>query len=343
MSKKCYAHLFRHDAERMTGALTPPWNNDKDKHLFLLPFYHCYGFGKHIEIFQESIRFVPVVPPIMVFLAKSPICQRYDLSSLQFLLSGAAPAGKDLCEELSRKYKNMTHIQQGYGMSEVSMASHLPDIVDGQPFGSVGKLASNLEMKIVNPENHMERKRGEVGEICIRGPTVMLGYINKPKETSECIKDGWMHTGDLGYVDNKGYLFIVDRLKELIKVKGFQVTSNFLYENELEMKMKMKMLQVPPAELENILLCHPLIQDVAVIGIPDADTGEAPKAYVVRSSNDLTEEEVKLFVKGLPLFLDKVSPYKQLSGGVEFVKEIPKSPSGKILRRLLRERSHSKL
>ncbi|EYB89843.1 hypothetical protein Y032_0227g2821 [Ancylostoma ceylanicum] len=329
---------LRHDAERMTGALTPPWNNDKDKHLFLLPFYHCYGFAllmgsllngatavvmSHFQpelfcasIQKHRIRFVPVVPPIMVFLAKSPICQRYDLSSLQFLLSGAAPAGKDLCEELSRKYKNMTHIQQGYGMSEVSMASHLPDIVDGQPFGSVGKLASNLEMKIVNPENHMERKRGEVGEICIRGPTVMLGYINKPKETSECIKDGWMHTGDLGYVDNKGYLFIVDRLKELIKVKGFQV---------------------PPAELENILLCHPLIQDVAVIGIPDADTGEAPKAYVVRSSNDLTEEEVKLFVK------DKVSPYKQLSGGVEFVKEIPKSPSGKILRRLLRERSHSKL
>ncbi|RCN26957.1 hypothetical protein ANCCAN_27314 [Ancylostoma caninum] len=131
-----------------------------------------------------------------------------------------------------------------------------------------------------------------------------------------------MHTGDLGYVDNDGYLFIVDRLKELIKVKGFQV---------------------PPAELENILLCHPLIHDAAVVGIPDAETGESPKA----STNTLEEPpEPNHRSKSSPslsLFLDKVSPYKQLSGGVEFVKEVPKSPSGKILRRLLRERNQSKL
>ncbi|ETN82342.1 hypothetical protein NECAME_16411 [Necator americanus] len=196
-------------------------------------------------------------------------------------------------------------------MSELCMASHLPDLVEGQPFGSVGKLSSNLEMKIVDPETGVGRKFGEVGEICIRGPTVMLGYLKKPDATRQCIRDG-----DMGYVRNDGYLFIVDRLKELIKVKGFQV---------------------PPAELENILLCHPMIHDAAVVGIQDAERGEIPKAYVVRSSNELTESEVKSFVN------DKVSPYKQLSGGVEFVKEIPKSPSGKILRRVLRERSQSKL
>ncbi|KAK6737593.1 hypothetical protein RB195_019977 [Necator americanus] len=324
--------------KRMTGALSPPWNNDKDMKLLFLPFYHCYGFAllmasvlnggvavlmSHFqpELFCETIqrhkiRFVAVVPPIMVFLSKSPICERYNLSSVQFLFSGAAPAGKDLCEELTRKYKNLRLIQQGYGMSELCMASHLPDLVEGQPFGSVGKLSSNLEMKIVDPETGVGRKFGEVGEICIRGPTVMLGYLKKPDATRQCIRDGWMHTGDMGYVRNDGYLFIVDRLKELIKVKGFQV---------------------PPAELENILLCHPMIHDAAVVGIQDAERGEIPKAYVVRSSNELTESEVKSFVN------DKVSPYKQLSGGVEFVKEIPKSPSGKILRRVLRERSQSKL
>ncbi|VDM78568.1 unnamed protein product [Strongylus vulgaris] len=183
-------------------------------------------------------------------------------------------------------------------MSELSMASHLPDVVEGQPIGSVGKLASNLEMKviavftftaIIDPENRSEKARGEIGEICVRGPTVMLGYFGKPEATQECIIDGFMHTGeqfvtpptlmerDLGYVDNDGYLFIVDRLKELIKVKGFQVA---------------------PAELEDLLLRHPLIDDAAVIGIRSSEGFELPKAFVVCGSSHLTEEDVKTFVKG---------------------------------------------
>ncbi|KAK6737596.1 hypothetical protein RB195_019978 [Necator americanus] len=328
----------RHDAMRMAGALTPPWNHDKDKRFLFLPFHHCFGFAlmmanfldggtavvmSHFqpELFCETIqkykiRYVAAVPPVLIFLAKNRICQRYDLSSLQFIFSGAAPAGKDLCEELARKYGNMKHIYQAYGMSELCMASHMPDAFEGQPFGSVGKLLSNLEMKIVDPETNIEKNRGEEGEICIRGPTVMLGYLEQPDATRECIRDGWVHTGDIGYVNETGNLFIVDRLKELIKVKGYQVS---------------------PAELENILLCHPLIQDAAVIGVPNTESGELPKAFVVCSSTELTEEEVMSFVKG------RVSSYKQLSGGVEFVKEIPKSPAGKILRRILYERSQSKL
>ncbi|CAJ0607098.1 unnamed protein product [Cylicocyclus nassatus] len=336
LTHKNYSALMsiygRHEELRMLGGLSPPWCYEEDRELLLLPFYHCFGFALmmssilkggtsvvmshfHPQLFCESvqkfkIRFVAVVPPILVFLVKNPICERYDLSSLQFIFSGAAPAGKDLCEGLKKKYKNIRHIQQGYGMSELGMGSHLPDITQGQPVGSVGKLASNLEMKIVDPEDNTMKARGEIGEICIRGPTVMLGYFGKPEATKECIRDGFMYTGDLGFVDNDGYLFIVDRLKELIKVKGFQV---------------------PPAELEDLLLRHPLIHDAAVIGVCNAEGEELPKAFVVSCSETLTKDDVKAFVR------DRVSPYKQLTGGVQFLNEIPKSPAGKILRRLLRE------
>ncbi|PIO57987.1 hypothetical protein TELCIR_20590 [Teladorsagia circumcincta] len=158
------------------------------------------------------------------------------------------------------------------------MATHMPDLINGQPFGSVGKLVSNMEMKITDPDTGEERKTGEIGEICLRGPTVMLGYLHNVEATEECIRDGWLHTGDLGYVDDKNYLFVVDRLKELIKVKGFQV---------------------PPAELEDVLLSHPQIRDAAVIGVPHAEKGEVPKAYVVRTTDTLREDDVKTFVNGL--------------------------------------------
>lgn len=320
-----------------TGALSPPFHRDTDKTFLLLPFYHCYGFAllmasllngntsvvmSHFQpaLFCDSIqryriRFVAVAPPILVFLSKSAICAKYDLSSLEFIMVGAAPTGRDLCEELHRKYKTLKYIHQGYGMSEATMATHMPDIVNGQPFGSVGKILSNLEMKIIDPETGAELGRGERGEVCIRGPTVMLGYYRNPQATRDTVKDGWLHTGDVGYVDERGYLYVVDRLKELIKVKGFQV---------------------PPAELEGILLSHPEIHDAAVVGVPDGDNGEVPKAYVVRADASLREEHVKGFIR------EKVSAYKQLAGGVEFVESIPKSPAGKILRRLLRDHHKSK-
>ncbi|CAI4221754.1 unnamed protein product [Auanema sp. JU1783] len=323
-----------HDAKYNTPILDSNWDYERETFILLLPFYHVYGFGlltvnllmgscgiifSHFDpvsfctaIQDHRVRMLPLVPPIMVFLAKSPLCNNYDLSSVEFVICGAAPAGRDLCEELSAKYKNIKYIQQGYGMTESSMASHIPDLKGGQPFGSVGKLASNLEMKITNVESGKEVKLGERGEICIRGPTVMAGYLGRPDATKSTVIDNWLHTGDIGYVDNDGNLFIVDRLKELIKVKG---------------------LQVAPAELEDLLLSHPRIRDAAVIGVPDAKAGELPRAYVVRADDKLTQDEVKEFVKS------KVSHYKQLAGGVEFLDEIPKSAAGKILRRLLKDKA----
>uniref|UniRef100_A0A183FRQ7 AMP-binding_C domain-containing protein n=1 Tax=Heligmosomoides polygyrus TaxID=6339 RepID=A0A183FRQ7_HELPZ len=235
-----------------------------------------------------------LVPPIMVFLSKHSVCDQYDLSSVQLLICGAAPAGKDLCEEISRKYPNIRYIQQ------VKVFYHFmkPHVV------------------IVDPSTGKEMPPGMTGEICIRGPTVMLGYLGKPDATRTTIINGWLHTGDIGYVDEYRNLFIVDRLKELIKVKG---------------------LQVAPAELEDLLLTHPLIRDAAVIGVPDKKAGELPKAFVVRANDSLTEDEVKLWIQ------DKVSSYKRLTGGVEFINEIPKSAAGKILRRELRDRATSKL
>ncbi|KAK0394527.1 hypothetical protein QR680_000792 [Steinernema hermaphroditum] len=329
--------LMAHVDREITPHIAKDFDWHSEHSILFLPFYHIYGFGvvnnvilrgstgvimSHFdpEVFFRSIenfkiRLLMVVPPILVLMAKHPLVKKYDLSSVSFLLSGAAPAGKDLCEEVMRRHPNIKHIVQGYGMTEVSMATHFPVITNDPKYGSAGKLASNLQMKIVDPETRKEVPNGERGEICISGPTIMMGYLNRPQATAETIDDdGWLRTGDIGYVDHDGYLFIVDRLKELIKVKG---------------------LQVPPAELEDLLLTHPLIQDAAVIGIPDEKDGEHPLAFIVRANESLTEEEVKEFVKS------RVAHYKQLKGGVHFIPQIPKSAAGKILRRFLRDEAET--
>uniref|UniRef100_A0A158PCA7 AMP-binding domain-containing protein n=1 Tax=Angiostrongylus cantonensis TaxID=6313 RepID=A0A158PCA7_ANGCA len=209
--------LYMHETTNITPFLDANWDYEMEKIILFLPFYHVYGFGlinltllqgstgiifKYFEpvafckaIQDYKIHFLPVVPPIMVFLAKHPICGQYDLSSLKMLICGAAPAGKDICEELSKKYPNIKHIRQGYGMTECTMASHLPDLKNEVPFGSVGKVASNLRMKIVDPSTGKEMPTGMSGEICIKGPTVMLGYLGNLDATKATIINGWLHTG----------------------------------------------------------------------------------------------------------------------------------------------------
>ncbi|CEF60576.1 Acyl-CoA synthetase family member 2,mitochondrial [Strongyloides ratti] len=308
------------------------WEDESS--LLFLPFYHIYGFGllinnllrgstgiimKHFDqnifcsmIQKYKIKVLALVPPILVFLAKHSIPQKYDLTSLRFILTGAAPCGKDLIDEVRKKYPSIQHIYQGYGMTEVGMGSHFPFVDENSNTSAAGRLAPNYEMKIVDVETGKEQNIGEKGEIWLRGPTIMLGYYKKQHETDEMIdRNGWLRTGDIGFVDKHNNLFIVDRIKELIKVKG---------------------LQVAPAELEDILLSHPKVQDCAVIGIPDNDAGELPKAFVVKKDKTLNEKDVYDYVA------NKVAHYKHLKGGVEFIDEIPKSPAGKILRRFLREK-----
>jgi len=184
---------------------------------------------------------------------------------------------------------------------------------DNNKHGSLGVLLPNLRCKVVDVETGENLGHGQDGEICVKGPTVMKGYLNNPEATAQTIdSDGWLHTGDIGHYDEDEHFYIVDRVKELIKYNGYQV---------------------PPAELEALLISHPDIEDAAVIGIPNLEVGELPMAFVVRKANaTLTEKDVEIFVD------ENVAPYKKLRGGVEFIDEIPKSLSGKILRRELKDK-----
>jgi acyl-CoA synthetase (AMP-forming)/AMP-acid ligase II len=299
----------------------------------VLPFFHIYGllvilnFGlfrgttivtlprfelePFLRMLQEwPIALVHVVPPIIVALAKHPLVDRYDLSRVRWLFSGAAPLGAEITDTVERRLR--VRVRQGYGMTECSPASHYtPPGTERQ--GKAGLLVPGTECRIVDPESGTDAAPDHPGEVWVRGPQVMKGYLNNPGATACTVDgDGWLHTGDIGVVDGDGYLEVTDRLKELIKVKGYQVA---------------------PAELEALLLKHPLIADAAVIPILDDEAGERPKAFVV-ASGPLTAEEVCAFVAA------QVAHYKRLAA-VAFIDAVPKSPSGKILRRVLvaRERA----
>ncbi len=303
----------------------------QDVFIAVLPFFHIYGmqvimnlglrtgatlvtmprfdlaaFLDAIQRYRVTIAFV--VPPIVLALAKHPLVDNFDLSSLRFMMSGAAPLGADVADEAQARIK--VPIIQGYGMTELSPVSHL-SVVGVTPAGSVGQLAPDSEARLVDPETGRDAPSGASGELWVRGPMVMKGYLNNPAATAATIDtDGWLHTGDIARVDDGGNFYIVDRLKELIKYKGFQVA---------------------PAELEALLLTHPDVADAAVIGMPDAEAGELPKAFIVRKAGvAVAADALRAFVAG------HVATYKQIHA-VEFLDAIPKSPSGKILRRLLRD------
>jgi acyl-CoA synthetase (AMP-forming)/AMP-acid ligase II len=298
--------------------------------LGVLPFFHIYGmviilfhglmrgstivtmpkfeFEPFLRVLQEwPITSAHIVPPIVVGLGKHPAVDNYKFPHLKYLFSGAAPLGPELTEAVEKRLN--VKIRQGYGMTEASPATHYT-VAGKERAGAVGLLMPSIEMRIVDPGSGKDLAIGEPGEVWVRGPNVMKGYLNNPEATARTVDaDGWLHTGDIGSVDAEGYLTVVDRLKELIKVKGFQVA---------------------PAELESLLLKHPKIADVAVIPVADEDSGEVPKAIVVAKS-PLTADEVMTYL------LPHVAHYKRVRH-VEFVDAIPKSPSGKILRRVLVEK-----
>ncbi|KAH8313573.1 hypothetical protein KR067_008300 [Drosophila pandora] len=275
--------------------------------LVYLPKFEENLFLSAIEKYRVMMAFM--VPPLMVFLAKHPIVDKYDLSSLMVLLCGAAPLSRETEDQIKERI-GVPFIRQGYGLSE----STLSVLVQNDDFckpGSVGVLKVGIYAKVIDPDTGKLLGPNERGELCFKGDGIMKGYIGDTKSTQTAIKDGWLHTGDIGYFDDDFEFFIVDRIKELIKYKGFQV---------------------PPAEIEALLLTHDKIKDAAVIGKPDEEAGELPLAFVVKQANvQLTENDVIQFVN------EHASPAKRLRGGVVFVDEIPKNPSGKILRRILRE------
>ncbi|HUA46670.1 MAG TPA: 4-coumarate--CoA ligase family protein [Solirubrobacteraceae bacterium] len=311
-----------------------PAQFSQERAIAVLPFFHIYGLVviMNIPLFRgatvvtmprfdmaEFLRVIQdygitrawVVPPIVLAMAKHPLVDEYDVSSLEFMNSGAAPLSAEL--EVACGARLGCRMQQGYGLTETSPVTHwVNDNLAGQMPGAIGPAVPNTECRVVDVATDEEVAPGEPGELLIRGPQVMKGYLGNPEATARTLdSDGWLHTGDVARVDEGGELRIVDRMKELIKYKGYQVA---------------------PAELEGLLLTHPGIADVAVIPLPDEEAGEVPKAFVVVGADaHLTPEDVMQFVA------EHVAPYKKVRA-VEIIDEIPKSPSGKILRRVLMER-----
>ncbi|KAI3933755.1 hypothetical protein MKX01_025171 [Papaver californicum] len=270
-----------------------------------------------IERFRATC--LPLVPPILVALFNNAesIRKKYDLSSLKTVLCGGAPLSKEVTEGFGKKYPNIS-ILQGYGLTETTgIGASTDSLEESRRYGTAGLLSPSMEAKIVDPETGIALQVNQTGELWVRGPTVMKGYFSNTEATTSTLNsEGWLRTGDICYIDNAGYIFVVDRLKELIKYKGYQV---------------------PPAELEAVLLTHSDILDAAVIPFPDKEVGQFPMACVVRKAGSkLSGTEIMEFVA------KQVASYKRIRR-VSFVSTIPKNPSGKILRKDLIKLATSKL
>jgi acyl-CoA synthetase (AMP-forming)/AMP-acid ligase II len=300
----------------------------------VLPFFHIYGMtvvmnlplrrgatvvtmpkfdlDQFLAVLRDyRVTRAYVVPPIVLALAKHPAVDDYDLSALEFVMSGAAPLDAALAEACAERLGCI--LMQGYGLTETSPVTHASSDREGDARpGSIGQVLPNTECEVVDWTTGEDLGPGEDGEICVRGPQVMRAYLNNPAATSSAIdRDGWLHTGDIGHADPDGFFFVVDRLKELIKYKGHQV---------------------PPAQLEAVLVGHPSVADAAVIPGYDEDGEEIPKAFVVlKPGEQASPDELMAYVGA------RVAPYMRIRR-LEFIDEVPKSLSGKILRRVLVER-----
>lgn len=331
------------------GIPLPKPGSGGDKILACLPFFHIYGLTatillpmysgvkvvvlaqfeieKFCRLIQDHvITYIYVVPPMCLLLSKHPCVEKYNLSSIRMTNSGAAPLTKELVEAMHRR--TGIRVKQAYGLSETSPSCVAQPWADWhRSVGSIGKLLPNMQGKFcAMPGSHEEHdprggmkelSQGKTGELYLSGPNIFLGYHRKPAETKDCLdEEGWFRTGDVGHIDENGDIYITDRVKELIKYKGFQV---------------------PPAELEGYLVDHDLIDDVAVVGVENEELGtEVPRAYVVRKGGKraVRKGDDKAIVQWLN---GRVASHKKLRGGVRFVDAVPKSASGKILRRILKE------
>jgi acyl-CoA synthetase (AMP-forming)/AMP-acid ligase II len=320
---------------------------DDERIIAVLPFFHIYGLtvlmnqglqwgGTVVTLprfdLEQFLRAIQdqritrafVAPPIVLALAKHPLVDQFDLSSLRSITSGAAPLDADLAQlaedRLRKGAGEGVTVAQGYGMTELSPVSHTTPEVGHEPAGAgptpkgtVGYALPNTECRLVDPATGEDAAPGERGELWVRGPQVMKGYLNNAQATAETLDaEGWLHTGDVAVVDDEGRYTVVDRVKELIKYKGYQVA---------------------PAELEAVLLGNPEIADAAVIGVQDAESGEElPKAFVVRTpGSQITAEEVQAYAA------QRLAPHKKIRL-VEFIEQVPKSMAGKILRKDLKNR-----
>lgn len=309
--------------------------SENQKLICPLPFYHIYAFTvamlypawKGQTVITSSGRFdlehfcqmvekhkperSNLVPPIILGLAHQAVVEKYDVSSIKTIISAAAPLSVDVANLASKRIGGAL-VKEAWGMSELSPIGTINHDKSSKA-GSVGPLAPSTLGKIIDISTGESLFPGIPGELLLKGPQVMMGYMDEPEKTKECLSEsGWLRTGDIAHYDEDGFFYITDRIKELIKTRGFQVA---------------------PAELEALLLTHEAIQDAAVVPFPDEMSGEVPRAYVViKRGASTTEDQIKEWMKS------RVAPFKRLEGGVVFIHRIPKSASGKILRRVLRDR-----
>jgi len=307
------------------------------KVLAVLPLFHITGLvhGLHLPLLinaevvmlpaytlpsmlqtvvDHKIPELLLVPPILIRLVRDPLVGEYDLSHVTRFSSGAAPLSDEILHLLEKKFPG-TGFKQGYGMTESCscITAHPPHLYSYEHARAVGTLVASTEMKVLMEDGNLG-KVGDVGEILARGPQIVMGYLDNPTATASTFdEDGFLHTGDQGYIDDIGLVHITDRLKEMIKVNG---------------------IGIAPAELEDLLLGHPMVEDVAVLGIPDEKSGEAAKAYIVVAKDAKADEKTGKDI--LAYVREKKVRHKWLTE-VEFIPEIPKSASGKILRRILRD------
>ncbi|RZC39587.1 4-coumarate--CoA ligase 1-like [Asbolus verrucosus] len=306
--------------------------NLQESIIAFLPFFHIYGqcltlgsilYGSKFVILDKFIpdRFLQtiqdyritkllVVPPILLFLVKSPLVEKYDVSSIKDIFCGAASISQEL-EKMVEKRLKVKSVRQVYGLTELGgVVTMIPK--DVKKCGSIGKATAGVKIKVCDVETGKVLPPNQIGELRMFGDGVMKGYLGNDEESKAAFdEEGFLRSGDLGYYDEEGFYYIVDRLKEIINYKGFQVS---------------------PAELENLLIQHPAVKDAGVIGIPKEGVGEVPLAFIVKQPNtNVTEDEIVHYIE------ENISVQKRLYGGVKFIEEIPKSSSGKILRRKLKE------
>lgn len=312
----------------------------QDRLLVFVPLYHIYGImlmglaamtgativlmerfdaDKCLQLIQEQrITILYSVPQVLAVLNDWPRLHDYDLHTVRFTQCGAAPVPP----ALARRFEQLTHIpvMTSYGLTEASPGTHSNPVYDPQlmKVETIGLPIHDTRQKIVDIETgQIELGVGGEGELIVQGPQVMQGYWKAPEATAESLRDGWLYTGDIGWRDEEGYVTITDRKKELIKYKGFSVA---------------------PAQLEALLLEHVAVADVAIIAKPNEEAGEVPKAFVVLRSGyeNLSEDELLVWVNG------QIAGYKQVRE-IEFINAIPRNPSGKILRRVLKEQEWRKM
>lgn len=327
--------------QQLTPDLTPD-EGPRRKSLGALPLFHITGLvhSLHLPVFMNAevimlpefsmgamldavvahqIAELLLVPPLLIKLVRDPVVSRYDLRCVKRFSSGAAPVSEEILQELGRRFPG-AGFKQGYGMTESCscITAHPPDAYDFRYAHTVGKIVPSTEVRIVSPSGKNVGV-GEPGEILARGPQVVMGYLDNPAATRETfLGGGWLRTGDQGVVDAAGFVTITDRIKEMIKVKG---------------------IQVAPAELEDLLLGHAGVEDCAVLGVPDDRAGERPKAYVVAKNTGLGEKELEGLGRDIIEYIERHKVRHKWVKEVEFAAEIPKSASGKILRRVLRDQA----